>query len=141
MLGNPVPHGALREACVGLLLACGSVGDLGPIDHSSRHTVAWQWTLFSSSVAIAPSTGLHCLRPHLVVVLVQGLAHVGHRGVGDLHRVAVDHLPQLVVEEGQDLLSSKCLPKEIFHHMNCILSDPGSDCLSLTNCETSLKLN
>ena len=28
VLGNPVPHGALREACVGLLLACGSVGDL-----------------------------------------------------------------------------------------------------------------
>ena len=32
VLGNPVPHGALGEACVGLLLACGSVGDLGPTD-------------------------------------------------------------------------------------------------------------
>ena len=93
MLGNPVPHGALREACVGLLLACGGVGDLSPVDYSPRHTIAWQWALSASSVTIAPSAGLHCLRPHLVVVLVEGLAHVGHRGVGDLHSVAVDHLP------------------------------------------------
>ena len=111
VLGNPVPHGALREACVGLLLASGGVGDLRPIDYSLRHAVTWQWTLPASSVAIAPSTGLHTLRPHLVVVLVEGLAHVGHGRVGDLHGVAVDHLPQLVawrktgVNEGQELLS------------------------------------
>ena len=36
VLGNPVPHGALREACVGLLLASGGVGDLRPIDYSPK---------------------------------------------------------------------------------------------------------
>ena len=51
--------------------------------------------------------------PHLGVVLVQVLPHIGHGGVGDLDGVAVDHLPnpQLVVwrktgvEEGLELLS------------------------------------
>ena len=59
----------------------------------------------------ASSTGLLLLLPHLGVVLVQVLPHIGHGGVGDLDGVAVDRLPQLVVwrktgvEEGLELLS------------------------------------
>ena len=59
VFGDPVPHGALREACVGLLLPSVGVGDCGPVDYPLRHAVAWQWTLFASSVAIAPSARLH----------------------------------------------------------------------------------
>ena len=47
-------------------------------------------------MAIASSAGLLPPLPRLVVVLVEILAHVGHGGVGDLHGVAVDHLPQLM---------------------------------------------
>ena len=72
---------------------------------------------------------MHLFLAHLGVVL-----HIGHSGVGGLDGVANDHLPQLVVEEGQDLLSSKCLPKEIFHHMSCILSDPGVRSMGLVVC-------
>ena len=40
VLGNPVPHGALCEARVGLLLSSAGVGDLGPVDHPPCHAVA-----------------------------------------------------------------------------------------------------
>ena len=40
MLGNPVPHGALYDARVGLLLSSAGVGDLGPLDHPPCHAVA-----------------------------------------------------------------------------------------------------
>ena len=59
VLGDPVPHSALREARVSLLLTSVGVGDGGPVDHPLGHAVSWQWTLFASSVAIAPSTRQH----------------------------------------------------------------------------------
>ena len=43
-------------------------------------------------------------------MLVEVLAHIGHGGVGDLHGVSIDHLPQFMVwrktgvEEGKELL-------------------------------------
>ena len=46
------------------------------------------------------SSALLLLLPHLGIVL-----HIGHSGVGGLDVVAVDHLHQLEVEEGQELLS------------------------------------
>ena len=46
------------------------------------------------------SSALLLLLPHLGIVL-----HIGHSRVGGLDVVAVDHLHQLEVEEGQKLLS------------------------------------
>ena len=40
VLGNPVPHCALCEARVGLLLSSAGVGDLGPVDHPPCHAVS-----------------------------------------------------------------------------------------------------
>ena len=97
VLAYPVPHGAVREASVGLLLPCGGVGDLCSIHHPLGHAVAWQWALPTAAVAVASPTFLHLVAsPHLAVVLAQLLSHVWHGGVGDFYRVPVDHLPQLV---------------------------------------------
>ena len=97
VLAYPVPHGAVRESSVGLLLPCGGVGDLCSIYHPLGHAVAWQWALPTAAVAVASPTFLHLVAsPHLAVVLAQLLRHVRHGGVGDFHRVPVDHLPQLV---------------------------------------------
>ena len=46
------------------------------------------------------SAALLLILPHLGIML-----HIGHSGVGGLDVVAVDHLHQLEVEEGQELLS------------------------------------
>ena len=46
------------------------------------------------------SAALLLLLPHLGVVL-----HIGHSGIGSLDGVVVNDLPELVVEEGQELLS------------------------------------
>ena len=46
------------------------------------------------------SSALLLLLPHLGVVL-----HIGHSGIGSLDGVVVNDLPELVVEEGQELLS------------------------------------
>ena len=112
VLGNPVPHGALGEAGVGLLLACGDVGDLCPVHHPLGHAVSGQWALSAPPVAVASSTWWPLVSPaHFCVVLAHLLRHVGHGGVRDLHSAPVDHLPQLVVwgkagvEKGEELLS------------------------------------
>ena len=98
MFAYSVPHDAVGQPSLGFLLAAVEVGDLGTVDHSLCHAVAWQWAHVAASVAVAPSTELHLVTPaHLGVVLVDLLRHVGHGGVGDLHCVPVHHSPQLVV--------------------------------------------
>ena len=98
MLADPVPNGAVGQPSVGLLQAGAEVGDLGAVNDPFRHAVAWQWALSPTSMAVAPSTGLHLLSSaHLGVVLVHLLRHVGHGGVGDLHSAPIDDPPQLMV--------------------------------------------
>ena len=96
--GYPVPDGAVGNAGVRFLRAGGELGHLCTIDNALGHAVAGNGTLSPSSVAIAPTALLHLVATeHLVVVLLDGLGHVRHSGVADLHRVPVDHPPYLVV--------------------------------------------
>ena len=111
VLGDPVSDLALGEAGVGLLLASVGVGHLRRVHHPFRHAVARYWALTPPSVSVASSCQLLLAPRQLGVVLLQLLTHVGHCGVAYLHRVPVDHLPQLMpywkarVQEVQELLA------------------------------------
>ena len=97
MFADPVSDGAVRQAGVGLLVAGGEVGDLGPIDLPLGHAVARDRALSALAVAVATSCVAAVVATvDLGVVLVQHLCHVWHCGVGDFHIVAVDDLSQLV---------------------------------------------
>ena len=68
VLADSVPHGAVGQPSLGFLLAAVEVGDLGTVDHSLCHAVAWQWAHVAASVAVAPSTELHMVSSaHLCV--------------------------------------------------------------------------
>ena len=68
MFADSAPHGAVGQPSLDFLLAAVEVGDLGTVDHSLCHAVAWQWAHVAASVAVVPSTELHMVSSaHLCV--------------------------------------------------------------------------
>ena len=65
MFADSVPHGAVGQPSLGFLLAAVEVGDLGTVDHSLCHAIAWQWADVATSVTVTPSTGLALSSPLL----------------------------------------------------------------------------